>query len=112
MDAAGGTGHILLLDIGSRQASKLLSLPSGRFTGLTWMPDGKSLLVGTEGSQGAQLWKVSAAGDSMQPAPSPAKRQPGISVHPDGRRVALTIGQTEERILVLEHAAHVETGSH
>jgi Tol biopolymer transport system component len=112
MDAAGGAGQILLLQVASRQASKLLALPGGRFTGLAWMPGGDSLLVGTEGSQGAQLWKVSAVGDSMQPAPSPAKRQPGISVHPDGRRVALTIGETEEKILVLEHAAHAATGSH
>jgi Tol biopolymer transport system component len=111
-NTAGGPVHILLLDIASRQTSKLLSLPSGRFTDLNWMPGGESLLVGTEGSQGAQLWKVSEAGDSMQPAPSPAKRRPGISVHPDGRRVALTIGETEEQILVLEHAAHAATDSH
>jgi hypothetical protein len=35
----------------------------------------------------------------MQP-----KRQPMVSVHPDGKRIALTIGETHSEIWVLEQA--------
>ena len=99
-----GTGDILVLGLASRTAKKLLTLPSGRLTDLAWMPDGDELLVGTEGSSGAQLWRVSTAGDSIQPALLRPERQPVVSVHPDGKRVALTIGQTHSEIWVLEHA--------
>jgi Tol biopolymer transport system component len=100
-----GTGDILLLDLPTNNAHKLLTLPSGRLTDLTWMPGGGALLVGTEGSSGARLWRVSAAGDSMEPVIEASQRQPVVSVHPDGRRVALTIGETHDEIWVLEHAA-------
>jgi Tol biopolymer transport system component len=106
-----GTGDILLLGLGSGTAIKLLTLPSGRLTDLAWMPDGDELLVGTEGSSGAQLWRVSTAGDSIRPALLEPKRQPVVSAHPDGKRVALTIGEMHSEIWVLEHATHaaVET---
>ena len=99
-----GTGDILLLGLGSRTATRLLTLPSGRFTDLAWTPDGDELLVGTAGASGAQLWRVSTAGDSIQPALLQPKRQPVVSVHPDGKHVALTIGETQSEIWVLEHA--------
>jgi Tol biopolymer transport system component len=99
-----GTGDILLLGLGSGSATKLLTLPSGRLTDLTWMPGGDELLVGTEGSSGAQLWRVSTAGDSIRPALLQPKRQPVVSVHRDGKRIALTIGETHSEIWVLEQA--------
>jgi Tol biopolymer transport system component len=100
-----GTGDVLVLGLGSGTATKLLTLPSGRLTDLTWTPDGDELLVGTEGSSGAQLFRVSTAGEYVRPALIQPKRQPGVSVHPDGRRVALTIGETHSEIWVMEHAA-------
>jgi Tol biopolymer transport system component len=99
-----GTGDILLLGVGSGTAKKLLTLPSGRLTDLVWMPLGNELLVGTEGSSGAQLWRVSTAGDSIRPALLQPKRQPVVSVHPDGEQIALTLGETHSEIWVLEHA--------
>jgi Tol biopolymer transport system component len=104
-----GKGDIFVLDLTSGSATKLLTLPRGRLADLVWMPDGESLLVGTEGASGAQLWRVSAAGDSLQRALMAPRRQPVVSVHPDGRRVALTIGETHEEIWVLEHATRPTT---
>jgi hypothetical protein len=73
------------------------------------MPNGLELLVGTEGSSGAQLWRVSTAGDSIQPALLEPRRKPGVGVHPDGKRIALTIGETHSEIWVLEHATLAST---
>jgi Tol biopolymer transport system component len=112
LEAPGkGTGDILLLGLHSGTATKLLTLPSGRLTDLAWMPAGDELLVGTEGSSGTQLWRVSTAGDSIRPALLQPKRQPVVSVHPDGKRVALTIGETHSEIWVLEHATPAATGT-
>jgi Tol biopolymer transport system component len=99
-----GTGDILVFGLGSGTATKLLTLPSGRLTDLVWMPSGDELIVGAEGSSGAQLFRVSTAGDSIQPALLQPKRQPGVSVHPDGKRIALTIGETGSEIWVLGNA--------
>jgi Tol biopolymer transport system component len=100
-----GTGDVLVLGLQSRTARRLLTLPSGRLTDLVWMPDGDELLVGTEGSSGAQLFRVNTSGDSIRPALLQPKRQPGVSVHPDGKRMAVTVGETRSEIWVLEHAA-------
>ncbi len=102
--AGKGTGDILLLGLGSGTATKLLTLPSGRLTDLSWMPGGDELLVGTEGSSGARLFRVSTAGEYVRPALLQPKRQPVVSVYPDGKRVALTIGETHSEIWVMEGA--------
>jgi hypothetical protein len=73
------------------------------------MPDGEALLVGTEGSSGAHLWRVSAGGEAIRPALAAPKRMPGISVHPDGRKVAVTLGETRHEIWVLDHATRPAT---
>jgi Tol biopolymer transport system component len=99
-----GSGDILLLGLGSGTAKKLLTLPSGRLTDLAWMPAGDELLVGTEGSSGSRLFRVSTAGEYVRPALLQPKRQPVVSVHPDGHRVALTVGETHSEIWVLERA--------
>lgn len=99
-----GTGDILVFGLGSGTATKLLTLPSGRLTDLVWMPNGDELIVGTEGSSGTQLFRVPTAGDSIRPALLQPKRQPGVSVHPDGKSIALTIGETSSEIWVLENA--------
>ncbi|MCC6860522.1 MAG: PD40 domain-containing protein [Bryobacterales bacterium] len=100
----GGKGDILLLAIPSRKTERLLTLPGGRVIDLAWMPGGQALLVGTEGSSGSHLWHVSASGDTMRPALPAPRRKPGISVHPDGRKVAVTLGEDRHEIWVLEHA--------
>jgi Tol biopolymer transport system component len=105
-----GTGDILVLGLDSGTATRLLTLPSGRLTDLVWTPDGQELLVGTEGASGAMLFRVAASGDSIQPAMLQPKRQPGVSVHPDGKRLALTIGETHSEIWVLEHATPATAG--
>jgi hypothetical protein len=85
--------------------AKLLDLPSGRFTDLAWTPAGDALLVGTEGKNGAQLWKVSAAGDSMIPVPTAPDRLPGVTLDPTGRTFAYAAGKPSEEVWIVEHAS-------
>ena len=88
--------------------TKLLELPSGRFTDVAWTPDGEALIVGTEGDQGAKLFRVSSAGDAMTPIETPADRVPGITIHPTGRTFAYAAGSPTEEVWVLDHATEVD----
>jgi Tol biopolymer transport system component len=107
--AGGAKGEVLLLALASLTTERLLTLPSGRLVDLAWHPGGDALLVGTEGTSGTHLWRVSAAGDALRPALTAPKRQPGVSVHPNGRSVAVTLGEIHHEIWMLENAARPVT---
>lgn len=83
---------------------RVLDLPSGQVTDLEWTDDGKSVIVGTLASDGARLFLVSAAGDSIQPIASPKDRLPGLDVR--GERLAFAAGREKEEIWILDEAAH------
>lgn len=68
------------------------------FPGLTDLAWGRDLLAG----RGAELWRVPVDGRPPEKLPSPGNRTPGFSAHPDGRRIALTAGQTRSEVRVLE----------
>jgi len=62
---------------------------------LAWMPDGHSLSFGktmaSQGQQKFELWRISAEGGPPQKLGLAMEgRIVGLSVHPDGRRIALT----------------------
>jgi Tol biopolymer transport system component len=103
--ASGEGGALYAERTGELGRAKLLDLPSGRFTDLAWTPAGDALLVGTEGKNGAQLWKVSAAGDSMIPVPTAPDRLPGVTLDPTGRTFAYAAGKPSEEVWIVEHAS-------
>lgn len=103
-----GGGVLYLERDGEVGRTELLDLPSGRFTDVAWTPAGDALIVGTEGKQGAQLWRVSAAGDAMTPIPTAPNRVPGIAIHPAGRMFAYAAGEPSEEVWLIDHATQVD----
>ena len=104
-----GSGGALYAERGGELGrEKLLELPSGRFTDLLWTPSGDALIVGTEGRQGAQLWRVSAAGDAMTPISTAPDRVPGVTISPSGDSLLYAAGAPSEEIWMIDHATQAD----
>jgi Tol biopolymer transport system component len=89
--------------VGSPAGIALVPLAGGPprilpFEGLTDIAWGVDLIAG----RGAELFRVPLDGSQPQKLPSPGNRGPGISLHPDGKRIALTAGQTRSEVRVLQ----------
>ncbi len=75
---------------------------------LGWTPDGRHILFGT-GTTGQEqrfaLWRISTDGGEPQELGLSMEglRLYGLSVHPDGRRIAFTAGRFREEVWVLEN---------
>jgi len=87
--------RIVIIPLEGGPARILYELPDGeRFpwgTGLTWTPDGASLLVGRGNAEKepVELWRVSAnSGAATSVMTFPRGRVRHVSVHPDGQRIA------------------------
>jgi Tol biopolymer transport system component len=87
MPAAGGRPRELLRD----NAETIWSL--------TWMPDGRDLLF----VRNNEVWRLPVTGGEPQPVGLTMKGMRGLSVHPDGRRIAFTAGSPEIEIWVMEN---------
>lgn len=98
----GATRSVWIATSSGKNARKILDLPSGEVTGLSWSGNDE-VLVGTRGSNGSRLYLAAAAGDRLQPVPSPKDRLPGVSAY--GGQVAFAHGGEREEIWILEHAA-------
>jgi Tol biopolymer transport system component len=106
-----GLGGVLYAErAGDVGRTEVLDLPSGRFTDLLWTPKGDALIVGTEGKEGLQLWRVSPAGDAMQPIATAADRVPGVTVDPNSGAILYAAGAPREEVWVLDHATEAKLG--
>ncbi len=103
-DVAGGA-TLALVGIRGGAPRPILTLPAGKLIDLAWTPGGSHILVGTQGSAGTLLWRVSASGDSMTAIPSPDDRLPGLSFSPDGTRLAYAAGRTRQEVWIWGHAS-------
>lgn len=79
-----GAGSILLYDIEKGETTRITNRP-GDYTGLTWVPDGTSLLFG--GADGLAWVPADRPGDSTRLGGMRMNQTPW-SVAPDGRRLA------------------------
>jgi hypothetical protein len=86
---------IIVLDTDGRVSRKV---PLNGVTELDWGP---RLIAGT----GADLWEIPAEG-APRKLESPGNRQPGFSLHPDGKRIALTAGRISSDVRVLRLNVH------
>jgi Tol biopolymer transport system component/beta-lactamase regulating signal transducer with metallopeptidase domain len=76
---------------------------------VAWMPDGRHLLFARGSWQmdprkrAAEVWRIPVAGGAPQRLGLAMDRLRGLSVHPDGRRIAFTAGLPEVEIWVMEN---------
>jgi Tol biopolymer transport system component len=76
----------------------------GRLIRRVSMPEVKELEWGTRliAGIGADLWNIPVDGSAPQELKSPGNRQAGFSLHPDGKRIALTAGRVSSEVRVLK----------
>jgi hypothetical protein len=68
------------------------------FTGITEMDWGRELVAG----RGPELWRIPVDGGGPVKLDAPGNRSPGFSLHPDGKRIALTAGRTQSEVRVMK----------
>jgi Tol biopolymer transport system component len=99
-DIIGQIITILPLDGGTpKELMRVDILGGGQFAGLNWAPDGKHLYF----SRSGQMWRIAADGGEPQPISLNANGSDGLSVHPDGRRIAFVSGEQKEEVWVMEN---------
>lgn len=77
-----------------------------RIYSLVWSPDGRRLMYLQAQGQGSktELWQISANGGEPQRIGLDMPRMRGLSIHPDGRRVAFQAGEQEKyEVWVMEN---------
>jgi len=76
----------------TRETARLPKEETDWWRGLTWTPDGRHLLLlGKHEANGLwELWRIPVEGGEPQKLGLTMKLYRGLSVHPDGRRIAFT----------------------
>lgn len=64
-----GGGNIFVRNLETNRSTRILQLPDGQLTDLTWSRDSNEILVGITSNAGLRLWLVDSDGTAMRPAP-------------------------------------------
>ena len=94
---------LLVLPTAGGDPREGLSVQKGGLSGVGWTPDGRQLFFSRAGESAPELWRIPLEGGQRQKLESPANWQGGVSLHPDGRRIAFTAGKTRSEIWVMEN---------
>jgi Tol biopolymer transport system component len=100
--AAGRAEALEVVPAAGGPTRRLFDLSGCCATGLEWMPDGSRILLTVAGDEKPELWRVPLEGGPSERISLPADWRGGLRVHPDGRRVAFTAGQTRSEVWVME----------
>src|SRR5690606_12074109 len=106
IDDSGG-GNIFVRNLETNRSTRILELPAGKLTDLTWNRDSNEILVGIESRSGLRLWFVSGDGSAMHPAPEIPSLAPGAGFTDDGKNLIVSTGDESEEVWVIENAASV-----
>jgi Tol biopolymer transport system component/beta-lactamase regulating signal transducer with metallopeptidase domain len=69
---------------------------------VVWMPDGRHLLLTKESKASNEVWRIPVAGGEPQRVGLAMPGLHGLSVHPEGRRIAFTAGVPKIELWVME----------
>jgi Tol biopolymer transport system component len=72
---------------------------------IAWTPDGRHLVYATANTQNAktELWRVPVEGGQPQKVGISMESLAGLSMHPDGKRIAFSAGQLKSEVWAFEH---------
>ncbi len=71
--------------------------------GLSWTPDGRHVIVGPwDADKSDELWTIPATGGEPRKLDLGFKVKQ-MSLHPDGRRIAFTVGKYNNEVWVMEN---------
>ena len=85
------------------EARELLKLKKAELSGTAWTKDGEHLLFSRAGKPTPELWRIPAAGGKPRNLGLPTSENARISIHPDGRQIAFTAGQTNLEVWVMDN---------
>jgi hypothetical protein len=99
----GDRPSIRILPAAGGEARTIYTLPdpdNSSWRELAWSPDGRYLFF-TKGHQ--EVWQMAVAGGAPERVASNLTFISGISIHPDGRRVAVSSGNARYELWVMEN---------
>ena len=104
MPAAGGEPRELMRSPWSEQWDTFAT----PFTGLEWAGDGRHLLfsgagAGASAEYESELWRISVEGGEPHKVGLITQRRGTLAIHPDGRQIAFTAGETKREVWVMEN---------
>jgi Tol biopolymer transport system component len=75
---------------------------------LTWTPDGRNILFvrspsGPPAGQVKELWAIPSNGGEPHRVGVRARTIPSVDIHPDGRRIVLTLGEYKANLWVMQN---------
>ncbi len=86
---------IKLLNLENNEVAELIELEPGvKHTCIEWSPDGNWLyFMKCAGKKTVELWRIDADGDNVQLIEKSLPHLNNLSMHPDGKRMAFTVGK-------------------
>jgi Tol biopolymer transport system component len=101
-----GTGSLLIRSSQDGEVRELFKKPKEAFriAGASWSPDSKYILfiLAVKNPGEAQLWRVSPSGGDAARVWQTEKSIGGISIHPDGQKIAYSLYTQEFGIWAME----------
>ena len=82
---------------------ELLRLKTAILSGVEWARDGSQLLFSRGGEPTPELWRIPVQGGQPRRLGLVTNQNARISLHPDGRQIAFTAGETKTEVWVMEN---------
>lgn len=113
--AFSSSNALYVISTGGGDTRELYRVPERQWIaqigGLAWTPDGRQLVFVTMQSTGdsdrSQLWRIATDGGEPEKLDVSMEHLLGVRVHPDGRRVAFSAGQSRTELWVMENLRSV-----
>ncbi len=94
---------LLVMPAAGGNPREVLKLKNESLSGVHWTRDGTHLLFSRAGQPKPGLWRIPAKGGEPRSLGLATNENARISLHPDGRRIAFTAGETNTEVWVMEN---------
>lgn len=94
---------LMLMPAEGGEPRELLRLKKAEMSGFAFTRDGRHLLFSRAGKPTPQMWRISIDGGAPRNLGLATNLNARISIHPDGRRIAYTAGETRLEVWVMDN---------